>query len=72
VRVAIIDNGTGIPADMLERIFDSFVTTKQGGLGLGLSICRGIIAEYQGRIAAANNPDRGACFCVILPAVPGA
>jgi signal transduction histidine kinase len=71
VRIAIIDNGTGIPANMIERIFDSFVTTKQRGLGLGLSICRGIIAEHQGRITAENNPDRGACLRVILPAVSG-
>ena len=71
VRIAIIDSGCGIPADMLERIFDSFVTTKPGGMGLGLSICRGIIAEHQGRIAAENNPDRGACFRVILPVVSG-
>jgi len=71
VRIAIIDSGCGIPADMLERIFDSFVTTKPGGMGLGLSICRGIIAEHQGRIAAENNPDRGACFRIILPVVSG-
>ena len=71
VRIAVIDSGCGIPADMLERIFDSFVTTKPGGMGLGLSICRGIIAEHQGRIAAENNPDRGACFRVILPVVSG-
>ena len=71
VRIAVIDSGSGIPADMLEKIFDSFVTTKAGGMGLGLSICRGIIADHQGRILAGNNPGRGAYFRVMLPALVG-
>jgi two-component system, LuxR family, sensor kinase FixL len=71
VRVAIIDYGCGIPADMLEKVFESFVTTKPAGMGLGLSVCRSIISAHDGRITAENNPDRGACFRVILPSVSG-
>ena len=71
VSLSVSDCGTGIPADIQGRIFNSFVTTKSAGLGMGLSVCRTIIAAHRGAITAENNPDRGACFHVILPVVPG-
>ena len=67
VLVEVQDNGTGIAADTLESIFDPFVTTKPEGLGMGLSICRSIIERHDGKITAANNPDRGATFSIVLP-----
>jgi two-component system sensor kinase FixL len=71
VRVAISDSGPGIHADAIDRIFESFYTTKKQGLGFGLSISRSIIEQHGGRIEAENNPQGGATFNVILPAHPG-
>jgi signal transduction histidine kinase len=65
--IEVQDSGTGIAPDQLETIFDPFVTTKPDGLGMGLAICRSIIERHRGTIRAANNPDRGATFCVTLP-----
>ena len=67
VLVEVQDNGTGINAETLESIFEPFVTTKPEGLGMGLSICRSIIERHDGKITAANNPDRGATFSIVLP-----
>jgi len=67
VRLAVADRGAGIPADGIERIFEPFFTTKEHGLGLGLMICRSIVAAHGGRLWATNNPDRGATFAFTLP-----
>jgi two-component system sensor kinase FixL len=67
VLVEVQDSGPGIPLDELESIFEPFVTSKQDGLGMGLSICRSIIERHGGRIWAANNPDRGATVSITLP-----
>jgi PAS domain S-box-containing protein len=71
VRVAVIDRGAGIPADGVERVFEPFFSTKEHGLGLGLMICRSIIAAHGGRLWASNNPDRGATFAFTLPVESG-
>ena len=68
---SIADRGSGIPSDMADRLFDAFFTTKPHGLGLGLSLCRSIIASHGGRLWADNNPDGGATFTVALPAHSG-
>ena len=67
VLVEIEDNGPGVPADHVSQLFDSFFTTKEGGLGIGLSICRSIVEAHGGRISAANLPA-GARFSFTLPA----
>ena len=67
VLIEVQDNGSGIAVDKLESIFDPFVTSKPEGLGMGLSICRSIIERHGGRISAANNPDGGATFSIVLP-----
>jgi len=64
------DRGTGIPEPELSRIFEPFVTSKAQGTGLGLSVCRTIVASHGGRIWARNNPEGGATFAVALPAAP--
>jgi PAS domain S-box-containing protein len=71
VEVTLIDEGTGISPDQVERIFEPFVTTKAQGLGLGLSVCRTIIQAHGGRLWASNNADRGATFRFTLPAHTG-
>ena len=68
---SIADRGRGIPPDAADRLFEPFFTTKPQGLGLGLSICRSIIAAHGGRLSAENNPDHGATFTVALPAQDG-
>jgi PAS domain S-box-containing protein len=68
VRIEVEDSGTGISEEKLESIFDPFITSKPEGLGMGLSICRSIIERHGGRISAANNPDGGATFSIVLPA----
>ena len=68
VLVAVRDSGPGIDSEHLERVFDSFYTTKPSGIGLGLSICRSIIDAHGGRLWAAANQPRGAAFQFTLPA----
>jgi len=67
VQVFISDSGSGIDVNVLPRIFDSFVTTKPNGLGIGLSVARDIIERHGGRIWAENNPQGGATFRFTLP-----
>jgi signal transduction histidine kinase len=66
-EVSVSDSGAGIALDMLPRIFDAFVTAKAGGMGLGLSISRGIVEAHGGRLVAANAPEGGAQFQFTLP-----
>jgi PAS domain S-box-containing protein len=62
VEISVTDSGRGIPPDKLPRLFDSFFTTKENGMGLGLAIARSIIDSHQGRIFAENNSGGGATF----------
>jgi PAS domain S-box-containing protein len=71
LQIAIADRGSGIPQNTADRLFEPFFTTKPHGLGLGLSICRSIIAAHGGRLWADNNPDGGATFTFALPAQNG-
>jgi signal transduction histidine kinase len=67
VRVAVQDSGPGLIPESLEHLFDAFYTTKPGGMGMGLSICRSIIEAHGGRIWATPNIPRGAAFQFTLP-----
>jgi C4-dicarboxylate-specific signal transduction histidine kinase len=67
VTTEVRDSGPGIPPGALETMFEPFRTTKPGGLGLGLSICRRIVESYGGRIEARNNEGGGATFGFTLP-----
>jgi C4-dicarboxylate-specific signal transduction histidine kinase len=67
VCVSISDTGVGLLPSDLERIFDAFVTTKAGGLGMGLSISRSIIEAHGGRLWVESEPGRGATFRFTLP-----
>jgi len=66
-EVSVIDSGTGIPAEMLPKLFDPFVTSKLGGMGLGLSISRTIVEAFGGRMRAESLPLRGAAVHFTLP-----
>jgi two-component system nitrogen regulation sensor histidine kinase GlnL len=70
VCVEVKDNGPGIGADDIERIFSPFFTTKPQGTGLGLAIVRKVVDAHAGRIDAVSAPGRGATFRVTLPVVP--
>jgi signal transduction histidine kinase len=69
VQVQIIDNGPGIPPELLDKIWVSFFTTKanHGGTGLGLSACLAIVNQVAGRISVESQVGRGTTFTVLLP-----
>ncbi|MBI3140513.1 MAG: two-component sensor histidine kinase [Rhodocyclales bacterium] len=69
IRIAVADNGCGIPAAVLPRIFDPFFTTREvgKGTGLGLTVARDIVAAHGGRIEVDSAPGRGTTVTIILP-----
>jgi PAS domain S-box-containing protein len=71
VLVTVRDSGPGFDPENLARIFEAFYTTKSGGLGMGLSICRSIIDAHGGRLWASANEPRGAIFQFTVPGAEG-
>jgi two-component system sensor kinase FixL len=69
-EIAVSDTGTGIAEEVADRLFQPFVTTKAGGMGVGLSICRTIIEAHGGRLWAERNAAGGATFRLTLPTAP--
>ena len=69
IRVSVIDSGEGVQHDSLPRIFDAFFSTKDEGMGIGLSISRSIIESHQGHISARAHAKGGAEFAFELPAM---
>jgi signal transduction histidine kinase len=67
VMISVADTGKGIGSQDVDRIFNPLFTTKSGGMGMGLSICRSIIESHGGRMSAANNTGPGATFQFTLP-----
>jgi len=67
VSVRVVDQGPGIAEGDLERVFESFYSTKPGGLGVGLAICRKLMEAHGGALWAAHNPGGGAAFKFTLP-----
>jgi two-component system, LuxR family, sensor kinase FixL len=73
VQVSVRDRGMGIPPELVDRLFQPFVTSKPQGLGLGLSISRTIVAAHGGRLWAENDPGGGATFhCALSTSMPTA
>ena len=75
--IQVSDTGYGIEPDMIETIFDPFVSTKtdaaqpdRQGTGLGLMVCRDIIEAHAGQLTVQSQPDRGATFTIQLPQTP--
>jgi signal transduction histidine kinase len=69
VLLSVEDSGMGIAATDIDRIFESFFTTKSQGMGMGLSICRSIIETHNGRLWASSGVDYGSVFNIMLPAI---
>ena len=69
VIVSVTDRGEGIRGKQMEKLFEPFFTTKPKGMGLGLSVCRTIIAAHRGKLWATNNPESGATFYFSVPTV---
>jgi CheY-like chemotaxis protein len=69
VRISVADNGCGMEAEVIERIFDPYFTTKEKGVGtgLGLAVVHGIVAKHGGTVRVESAPGRGSAFHVYLP-----
>ena len=67
VRISVKDQGPGIPDEDLDRIFNPFFTTKEGGTGLGLSVVHQIVTQHGGSVEVEKNPDKGMTFSVVVP-----
>jgi two-component system nitrogen regulation sensor histidine kinase GlnL len=68
VRVAVSDQGPGIPPDDLDRIFTPFYSTKAKGTGLGLAMTQQIVDAHDGHLSVTSNPGSGTTFVLTLPA----
>lgn len=68
VKISISDNGPGIPAEIVNKIFDPYFSTKQNGSGLGLSIVYSIVKQHDGYITVDSKPGKGSVFALYLPA----
>jgi PAS domain S-box-containing protein len=68
VKITVTDTGLGIPANVLDQIFDPYFSTKQRGSGLGLSICHSIVTRHDGHIGVQSMPGTGTSFSLYLPA----
>ncbi|MGI9419062.1 MAG: sensor histidine kinase [Geminicoccaceae bacterium] len=67
LQIDVIDTGPGLPKEVAERLFQPFVTTKPGGIGIGLSICKSIVEAHGGRLWTTGNPKGGTAFHINLP-----
>jgi signal transduction histidine kinase len=67
IEVCVADRGPGVPASVLDNVFDAFWSTKPGGMGMGLAICRSIALAHRGSLSSFNAAEDGAVFCVLLP-----
>jgi C4-dicarboxylate-specific signal transduction histidine kinase len=70
VEVIVKDSGPGIPPETLGQLFDAFFSTKEDGMGMGLSISRKIIESHSGQISASSELGKGAEFRIVLPSNP--
>ncbi|HSN92929.1 MAG TPA: response regulator [Anaeromyxobacteraceae bacterium] len=68
VRIEVEDQGVGIPADQIGRVFDPYFTTKPGGSGLGLAVAYSIVVRHGGHIEVSSRPGSGTTFTLYLPA----
>ena len=69
VSLCVADRGPGVAAEALGKLFEPFWSTKAGGMGMGLAICRSIAEAHRGSLTVTNAPEGGAVFCALLPAL---
>jgi signal transduction histidine kinase len=69
ITLTVSDTGTGIPADVIDRIFEPYFTTKADGTGLGLAMAYKVVKEHGGDIYVQSEVGKGTCFRITLPAV---
>ena len=67
IEISVSDTGTGLPPEIIDTLYQPFVTTKSHGLGIGLTIAHSIVTAHEGTIVALANPGGGATFTVKLP-----
>ena len=67
IEVIITDTGPGLDREIVDNIFNAFVTTKSEGMGIGLSICKSIVEAHGGEVASRQRPGGGAIFSFVLP-----
>ena len=70
VIITVEDSGPGIAPENLDKVFDTFFTTKPTGMGMGLSICRSIIEAHGGRLWVSGVAPHGCIFHIVLPKKP--
>jgi two-component system sensor kinase FixL len=70
VEVSVADTGPGLPPEVVDRLFEPFVSTKPNGMGVGLSICRTIVSMHDGRLWAEPNGEAGTVFRFTVPRAP--
>lgn len=71
VEIHVTDTGPGIPTEVLPKVFDAYFSTKKGGTGLGLPMCRRIVEEHRGRITVESEVGKGTKFVIRLPVGEG-
>lgn len=70
-RFSVVDNGPGVPPGQEEALFEPFVSSKTGGMGIGLAICRTIVEAHGGKMWCEPAPAAGAAFRFTIPSVEG-
>jgi C4-dicarboxylate-specific signal transduction histidine kinase len=68
VKLCVTDRGPGVPAEAMDKVFEPFWSTRPGGMGMGLAVCRSIAEAHRGTLVVTNAPGGGAVFCASLPA----
>jgi two-component system sensor histidine kinase DctS len=68
VRLCVTDRGPGVPPEAIEKVFEPFWSTRPGGMGMGLAVCRSIAVAHHGSLTVRNTEEGGAQFCALLPA----
>ena len=70
LKISVQDTGDGIPEDLIDSLFEPFITKgKKGGTGLGLAISKKIIEDHKGKLTVSNTPNSGACFTMYIPLI---
>lgn len=67
IRLCVADRGPGIPAEAMDKLFEPFWSTKDDGMGIGLAVCKSIVAAHHGTLEVQNSANGGAIFCAWLP-----